>query len=225
MEFSFKTRCRSQFPSIPSWLNSLSNPSPSDGFEETAGDESLIAELQELYDETLAIWEESESDPSFHGYVCADYPAVYAELKKLQGRISTVVEWGSGLGVVTIMASKLGFEAYGIESEMELVEHSELLAEKYDADCQFAHGSFIPDDFRWNPGDGEEVNRTVIDLPSGYDELDMELRDFDLVYAYPWPDEHALFHSIVRQFGNSSSLFLSYDAREGIDLVAYRDLM
>ena len=65
--------------------------------------------------------------------------------------------------------------------------------------------------------------RTVIDTPSAYEALDMELRDFDLVYAYPWPDEHTLFRSIMRQFGCSNALLLSYDAREGIELIRFHD--
>ncbi|NIO39184.1 MAG: hypothetical protein GTO41_02675, partial [Burkholderiales bacterium] len=48
-----------------------------------------------------------------------------------------------------------------------------------------------------------------------------ELRDFDLIYAYPWPDEHPLYHSIIRQFGRSRAMLLTYDAREGMDLVRF----
>ena len=66
---------------------------------------------------------------------------------------------------------------------------------------------------------GGTVNRTVMDAPSAYAELDMELRDFDLIYAYPWPDEHALYHNILREFGRRGAMFLSYDACEGIELV------
>ena len=51
--------------------------------------------------------------------------------------------------------------------------------------------------------------RTIIDAPSAYDELDMELRDFDLIYAYPWPDERSLYHNIVREFGRGDTLLLS----------------
>ena len=62
-----------------------------------------------------------------------------------------------------------------------------------------------------------------MDAASAYDELDMELRDFDLVYAYPWPDEHILFHNIMRRFGRREALFLSYHEREGVELVRFDD--
>ncbi len=65
--------------------------------------------------------------------------------------------------------------------------------------------------------------RTIIDAASAYDELDMEIRDFDLIYAYPWPHEHTLYHNIMREFGRTDAMFLSYDAREGTELVRFRD--
>jgi hypothetical protein len=135
--------------------------------------------------------------------------------------VLSVLEWGSGLGIVTIMASRMGFEAYGIEAEPRLVTHAENLARTYGPDAQFAQGSFIPDDFAWNPADGDDVYRTVIDASSAYDQLDMELKDFDLVYAYPWPDEHTLYHNIMRNFGRKGAMLLTYDAREGMELVRF----
>lgn len=117
------------------------------------------------------------------------------------------------------MASRMGFEAYGIEIEPRLVMRAEDLAKEYGPQAQFAQGSFIPDDFVWDPRDGGDVVRTVIDAASAYSEFDMELRDFDLVYAYPWPDEHSFFHNIMEQFGRRDSLLLTHDAREGMKLL------
>ena len=65
---------------------------------------------------------------------------------------------------------------------------------------------------------GDEECRTMIDLEPAYPELDMELRDFDLVFAYPWPTEHTLYRRIMREFGGKHSLLLSYDARDGMAL-------
>ena len=144
--------------------------------------------------------------------------AVYRELAKLRGRVWNVLEWGSGLGVVTIMASRMGFDAYGIESEAELVEMSQGFAQKYGPKARFAQGSFIPDEFEWRAEEGDEVHWTAVNAVSAYDELEMELSEFELVYAFPWPDEHVLFRNIMRQCGHRDALLLSYDSREGIQL-------
>ncbi len=61
---------------------------------------------------------------AFEGYVSADYLSVFHSLAQLRNRVSTVLEWGSGLGVVSIMASRMGFEAFGIEAEAVLVEYA-----------------------------------------------------------------------------------------------------
>ena len=128
---------------------------------------------------------------------------------------------GSGLGIVTIMASRMGFEAYGIEAKPDLVEYSESLAQAYGPHARFSQGSFIPDEFEWNPSDGDDAYRTIIDAASAYHELDMELRDFDLIYAYPWPDEHTLYHNVIRALGRREALLLTYDVRKGMELVRF----
>ena len=143
--------------------------------------------------------------------------AIYQALVPYQDRRMMFLEWGSGLGVVSIMADRMGFAAYGIESESELIGHAEKLAEKFGPAAQFAHGSFIPDEFEWDFSAGDEAERTNVDVPAAYDQLSMGLSDFDLIYAYPWPGEHGLFRNIVRQFGREDTLLLTYDVREGTE--------
>ena len=184
-------------------------------------DSALLAEFGSLWSEADELWDRHQDTPAFHAYVSADYLAVYKSLARLRGSVSSVLEWGSGLGVVTIMASRMGFKAYGIEAEPRLLLFAESLARKYGTEAQFAEGSFIPDAFAWNPANGDVAQRTLIDAASAYDELDMQLSDFDLVYAYPWPDEHTLYRSIMREFGHAAAMLLTYDAREGMQLVHF----
>ncbi|MFN3191770.1 MAG: hypothetical protein ACE361_14765 [Aureliella sp.] len=186
-------------------------------------DKALLAEFQELWDAAEELWTRNEDSPAFFRYVSADYLGVFESLRQLRGEAFTFLEWGSGLGVVTIMASRLGFDAYGIEAEPQLAEYAQVLAESYGDQARFAQGSFIPDEYRWSPSNGDEVSRTIIDMPCAYDELDMELRDFDVVYAYPWPDEHTFYHNIMRQFARRDALLLSYDALEGTQLTSFQD--
>ncbi|MEZ6133679.1 MAG: hypothetical protein R3C53_02095 [Pirellulaceae bacterium] len=172
--------------------------------------------FQSLWSDAEAIWNAHETEPAFQGYVSADYAMIYAKLLSLRSRATTFLEWGSGLGVVSIMASLLGFDSYGIEVEPRLVHFSQALAEKHGAELTIANGSFIPLEFEPHLDDGDEFHRTVVDDVSAYEELDMQLRDFDLVYAYPWPEELHVFRSIMRRCAAPNTLFLRYDAREGL---------
>lgn len=162
------------------------------------------------------LWEAKQDLDSFVSYASADYVEVFHALVKLQGKAVTFLEFGSGLGVATIMASRLGFEAYGIEAKEELVEYARDFAEQFAPDAEFATGSFMPDGFEWDPAAGDESVRTFIDEPAGYDEIAMELADFDLIYAYPWPTEHSLYDNVLSQFARPGAIYLTYDAREGI---------
>ncbi len=175
-------------------------------------------ELDELWKEAEAIWVAQENELAFQGYVSADYASIYRSLQSLRSRATTFLEWGSGLGVVSIMASRLGFESYGIEIEPQLVDLSRRLASKYTATPTFATGSFIPAEFEPSLAAGDEFHRTIHDAASAYADLDMELRDFDLVYAFPWPEEHDVFRQIIRRCGAPHTFFLRYDAREGLQL-------
>jgi len=131
----------------------------------------------------------------------------------------TFLEWGSGLGVVAIMASRIGFESVGIEAEPLLCDLSKDLIEEFESEAKIAQGSFIPDAFVWDPSQGDESEKTSIDAADAYGEIDLELSDFDVIYAYPWPTEHPLYHNILNEFGGPNVILLTYDAREGIGLV------
>lgn len=176
----------------------------------------IPADIAAYLEEVDELWETRQNREEFASYVSADYDEVFAALVGLRDKANSFLELGSGLGAVTIMASRLGYEAYGIEAADPLVEYSRDFAADLAPDAVFGSGSFIPDQFEWDPGVGDESVKTFIDLPDAYGEIDMDLRDFDLIYAYPWPTEHALYHNFLGQFARPGALFLCYDAREGI---------
>lgn len=171
-----------------------------------------------LWKQARSIWDEFDRLPDFEMYVPADYQKVLDSLRRLQGKCATFLEWGSGLGVVTIMASRMGFEAYGLEVSSDLIRHSRLLAGQFAPGAKFVQGSFIPDAYPWNPKLDEDGCRTDFESSDGYGEMDMRLDDFDLIYAYPWPHEHTLFRDIVRKHGRPGAIFLTFDIREGMQL-------
>lgn len=181
-------------------------------------DIDLLDSFRLLWAEADEIWEANGNAPAYALYVSADYMAIFEKLCELRGRVHTILEWGSGLGVVTIMANRLGFDAYGIEAEPDLVKLAEGLAAKYGAQPKFVVGSFIPSEFEEDYQAGEEFGRTLTTATPAYEELDMELRDFDLVYAFPWPDEHSIYRSIMRRHASRHALYMRYDAREGLSV-------
>jgi len=79
-------------------------------------------------------------------------------------------------------------------------------------------GGFVSADYEWGIELPGNPSRTETDSRAAYDELDMQPHDFDLVYAYPWPDEHGLYLDIIRNHGGKNTLFMSFDAREGVSL-------
>ena len=130
-----------------------------------------------------------------NGFVPSDFDVVFAGLEALAE--SDVVagdvflEWGSGFGVVAMLASLLEFQSYGIEIDSELTACARMLASDFDLPVDFVAGSFIP------PGGEELVERLFSSSESwltttadrAYDELGLSMSDFDVVYAFPWPGE------------------------------------
>lgn len=84
-------------------------------------------------------------------------------------------ELGCGFGVVTCLASMLGYEAYGIEIEQSLLEGGISLASDYNLSCHFVLGSYRPVN-HVNPA----MNSNEAKPAPGFSPF-----DFDLVYAYP----------------------------------------
>jgi hypothetical protein len=167
-----------------------------------------------------AIWDRffDEHAGTWHGFVPAVYPKVYRALRKLRSRAKLFLEWGSGPGTIAIMADLLGFDAYGIEIDPRLVDEAQALAAKHGSNATFVEGSFIPAEYEWNVEHGDAEFQTELEGEAGYDELGLELVDFDLVYAYPWPDEEPMFHDIMNQCGRPGAWFLTYGAFEGVEV-------
>ena len=157
---------------------------------------------------------------TFHRFIPADYPSALELLSEECSRSATFLELGSGFGVVTILADLLGYDAYGIELEPELVEISTGLAEEFGSSATFVEGSFVPQDYRDEVHllDPEFLSVTATEGADAYAELGMDLSDFDLVYVYPWPGEEEWAAELVRRHGGSHTRLMTYAVREGFAL-------
>ncbi|ETW92062.1 MAG: hypothetical protein ETSY1_45385, partial [Candidatus Entotheonella factor] len=65
-------------------------------------------------------------------------------------------EWGSGFGTGTCLAALLGYEAYGIEIEPELVDIAKDMARNLDIPAGFLCTSYLPEGFESYSGVGGE---------------------------------------------------------------------
>ena len=104
-------------------------------------DSAVRQQLTSLCEEGWAIYEKFSAKAGtgeFHPFVAADYETVLAALLPRRGAGLKFLEWGSATGVITIMADLVGFEAFGIELDRELVLTARDLAERH---CSEARAS------------------------------------------------------------------------------------
>ena len=149
-------------------------------------------------------------------FVPADHVEVFQALQKVAQPGDTFLEWGSGVGGITILADFLGFEAFGIEIEPDLVELARELAERHGSGAKFATGSFVPSDFDWSTEHADGDFHTDPSGGDGYELLDVSPADFDVIYAYPWPGEENFLRDIFDDFARPGALFLTYNGLNGI---------
>ena len=182
-------------------------------------DAALATRLDALCAEGWAIFEHFDRtvrEVSFHPFVAADYEDVRAVLLSMRAPGVRFLEWGSASGVITIMADMMGFEAYGIELNGQLVQTARDLAARHHSGARFVEGSFLPTGYQWRPRDGDGRTGTIGDGPSGYLQLGRALDEFDIVFGYPWGGEEPLMHDVMQRYGRRDAVLLLHDANDGV---------
>ncbi|MGH7471303.1 MAG: hypothetical protein ACRENP_25420 [Longimicrobiales bacterium] len=172
---------------------------------------ALQARIDELLDEGQEIWNRFDIEVrqrNWHPFVPADYTIVLRALLRLRDPGLRFLEWGSATGVITIMADMLGFEAYGIEIDPDLVVIARDLARRFDSRARFAAGSFLPTGYEWRSKTRDRRLGTIGVGPSAYLELGRPLEDFDLVYGYPWDGEAPIMHDLMHRHGGRNARLL-----------------
>jgi hypothetical protein len=179
--------------------------------DHAALDPELDARLRALCQEGWEIWDRFDSQVrrrAFHPFVAADYRVVLEALIPLRQPGLKFLEWGSATGVITIMADLLGFDAYGIELDGDLVDQARELARATGSGATFTAGSFSPTGYRWRDRSGDERLGTIGHGASGYLQLGMPLEDFDVVFGYPWPGEEPMMLDLMGAYGRADARFL-----------------
>lgn len=186
------------------------------------GAAGFIAEAQAKIDEFV---ESRLSDP-IHSFVPSDFSLVAAALRHVAdvhlASGPLFCEWGSGAGVVTCLAAMAGFDACGIEFEPDLVAFSVELARQRGLKADFYRGNFVPHG-------GQKIAEQIGDItwlasggPDPYDEMELEIDDFDVVFAYPWPGEEGVIERLFDRFACDGALLLTYNGVEGVRLYRKR---
>lgn len=98
-------------------------------------------------------------------------------------------EWGSGIGLVTLIASMIGMDATGIEIDEELNDLARQYAKQYSIPATFINASFYPAE---NP-----------------DPL-IDYQNVDLFFAYPWPDQITRTLGLFNKVARSGAILVCY---------------
>src|SRR5262249_35520443 len=146
--------------------------------------------------------------------------AVLAEVttRKLP-RTRVFCEWGSGFGTATCLAALLGYAAYGLEIDEELVRLSRAIARRLGIPVKILCTSLFPAGYAASSGvDGAALvtpasvsdHNTEARGPLRYDGMEVAIADIGVFFAYPWPEEQELMQQLFEAV-----------AREGAILVVY----
>lgn len=165
---------------------------------------------------------ESRVSEPVHSFVPSDFSAVYEGLRHLwEANLavgSMFCEWGSGAGVVTCLAAMVGFDACGIEFERDLVELSTRLAKQYKLNVRFYCGNLVPHGGQKIAEDVDEFEWLAVGGADAYEEMGLEIQDFDVIFAFPWPGEERVILRLFDRFASNGALLMTYDATEGVRL-------
>jgi hypothetical protein len=157
--------------------------------------------------------------PPGHGAIPSDHERVVRGLRSLRATepdLRRFLEWGSGLGIVAVAASLLGFDAHGIEWDDAMVAAAEQLAAQHRVRVPFVAGSFVPPGSDALLDRAELTTRTVLQSDDAYDRLERDLDEFDVVFAYPWPEEEALYRRLFQRGAADGAVLVLYGQLDGV---------
>ena len=136
-------------------------------------------------------------------------------------------EWGSGFGTATCMASLIGYEAYGIEIEEELVGLSRAIARRLRIPVEILCTSMFPKGYGAYAGElvtpkslsGAQV---VERRPLRYDGMNIDIAEIGLFFVYPWAMEQELIRELFHAVAAVGAMLLVYHTDK--DIRAYRKI-
>lgn len=194
---SFSVLQRIQIPSI---VDRTEIPDPIESGLRSC--ESRIEAFQDRWDQ-----------PQIEQFVAADYRLVFQSLnwavhnQPMIGR--RFLEWGCGFAVVSVLAECLALNAIGIEAESVLLEQGHRTVADWQSKAELVHGNFLP------PGSEDLADDPTLpsighEIGSAYQSIGLDLDDFAIVYAYPWPGEDDFHERVFDRHGAAGALLMLF---------------
>ncbi|MFU8848847.1 MAG: hypothetical protein ACNA77_09050 [Opitutales bacterium] len=178
----------------------------------------LVDAAEERFDAFYA----QQLNKRYPRYVASEPAQVYAALKWVTDRGlapgERFVEWGSGFGVATGMAALLGYEASGIELRDGLVKIARELLASQSIEADFLCTSYIPEGYiEYETASGSDLvpddsfGHEQDGGPVYYDgELEIDIAEVDLFYAYPWPGEQEMMLKLFDALAAPDAILIAY---------------
>jgi hypothetical protein len=177
-------------------------------------DAALPGDIRSFLREAGRRIDQFQLDGHVPAFVPCDFERAYGVLRALAAADlapgNLFCEWGSGFGVVACLAAQLDFDACGIEIEGNLVEAAQQLADDYGLPVDFAHGSFIPKGGESCLDGDSEFAWLTTETAGTHEKLGLGTDDFDVVFAYPWPDEEQATGDLFERFAAVGAVLVTY---------------
>lgn len=190
-------------------LNRISVPSSVDQIAIPAAIQSRIAHAKRRIEAFQDRWDR----PQIEQFVAADYELVFQTLSWTLDSQPTIgrrfLEWGCGFAVVSAFAASLGLDVIGIEAEQDLLVEGRKTVLQWDAPVELIHGNFLPSGAESLAEDPTlpSLGHTAVD---GYEQTGLDLDDFAIVYAYPWPGEDDFHEAVFDRYSIRGALLMLF---------------
>lgn len=179
-------------------------------------DRPISAEVGRLLDQSFAAtqaFHDRLDSTKVEQFVASDHRLVYQTLHWIdESRLSQgkrFIEWGCGFAVNACVAASLGWDVIAVEAEATLLDEAHKIVQLWQQPVELHHGNFLPAhaerlaDDPYLPSLGHEAE-------SLYDRLDLQIDDFDIVFAYPWPGEEDFLEQVFLKHATSGALLVSF---------------
>ncbi len=181
--------------------------------DERALPSEQIQLIQRTQAELQLFWDRWHEKP-IEQYVACDFEYVARALLGLieKGWLdgSTFCEWGCGFGLVTGLAWLNGLEAIGIEAEPFLCEQARRIFAEQKIRADIWQGNFLPRGAE-RLADRQSNHASMFhQVPPAYEAEGMEVDDFALIFAYPWPGEEYFLERVFEEFARKNALLMVF---------------